>query len=257
MRRASVRCTSAARVSSPWLLSRVFDQQLTTVFAELYFSFIDKIDFYISGSTTRCLARPSKTATEAQKPGIQMSGRPASHPHSQTGRQASIMFWAVSADCSPPLPVSGLAIVAEAEWIGSEPEMMLKNLLCKQRGAGVYSQRTESTFTVRNAPTSRLAHNHTVGHSKKSHALAQHDNQRCTHTHTSEEPHRETNRRLPPFTSPSVRPRPRPLLAQREAAGLLDSRPVRVVSSNRISRERERERESVTTSQFAAAHCHY
>lgn len=184
MRRASVRCTSAARVSSSSLLSRVFDQQLTTVFAELYFSFIDKIDFYISGSTTRCLARPSKTATEAQKPGIQMSGRPASHPHSQTGRQASIMFWAVSADCSPPLPVSGLAIVAEAEWIGSEPEMMLKNLLCKQRGAGVYSQRTESTFTVRNAPTSRLAHNHTVGHSKKSHALAQHDNQRCTRTHT-------------------------------------------------------------------------
>lgn len=180
-----------------------------------------------------------------------MSGRPASHPHSQTGRQASIMFWAVSADCSPLLPVSGLAIVAEAEWIGSEPEMMLKNLLCKQRGAGVYSQRTESTFTVRNAPTSRLAHNHTVGHSKKS-ALHAH-----THTHTSEEPHRETNRRLPPFTSPSVRPRPRPLLARREAAGLLDSRPVRVVSSNRISRERERERESVTTSQFAAAHCHY
>lgn len=251
MRRASVRCTSAARVSSSSLLSRVFDQQLTTVFAELYFSFIDKIDFYISSSTTRCLARPSKTATEAQKPGIQMSGRPASHPHSQTGRQASIMFWAVSADCSPLLPVSGLAIVAEAEWIGSEPEMMLKNLLCKQRGAGVYSQRTESTFTVRNAPTSRLAHNHTVGHSKKS-ALHAH-----THTHTSEEPHRETNRRLLPFTSPSVRPRPRLLLARREAAGLLDSRPVRVVSSNRISRERERERESVTTSQFAAAHCHY
>lgn len=221
------------------------------MFAELYFSFIDKIDFYISSSTTRCLARPSKTATEAQKPGIQMSGRPASHPHSQTGRQASIMFWAVSADCSPPLPVSGLAIVAEAEWIGSEPEMMLKNLLCKQRGAGVYSQRTESTFTVRNAPTSRLVHNHTVGHSKKS-ALHAH-----THTHTSEEPHRETNRRLLPFTSPSVRPRPRLLLARREAAGLLDSRPVRVVSSNRISRERERERESVTTSQFAAAHCHY
>lgn len=115
-----------------------------------------------------------------------MSGRPASHPHSQTGRQASIMFWAVSADCSPPLPVSGLAIVAEAEWIGSEPEMMLKNLLCKQRGAGVYSQRTESTFTVRNAPTSGLAHNHTGGHSKKSLVLAQHDNQRCTHTQTHE-----------------------------------------------------------------------
>lgn len=142
-----------------------------------------------------------------------MSGRPASHPHSQTGRQASIMFWAVSADCSPPLPVSGLAIVAEAEWIGSEPEMMLKNLLCKQRGAGVYSQRTESTFTVRNAPTSGLAHNHTGGHSKKSLVLAQHDNQRCTHTHTNTRVRNHTGKQtgssfrlLPPPSVPALVP---------------------------------------------------
>ncbi|KAM3602773.1 uncharacterized protein V6R79_010300 [Siganus canaliculatus] len=36
------------------------------------------------------------------------------------------MFWAVCADFSPLLPVSGLAIVAGAEWMGCEPEMMLK-----------------------------------------------------------------------------------------------------------------------------------
>lgn len=44
------------------------------------------------------------------------------------------MFWAVSADCSPLLPVSGLAIVAGAEWMGSEPEMMLKTSSVSSEG---------------------------------------------------------------------------------------------------------------------------
>lgn len=44
------------------------------------------------------------------------------------------MFWAASADCLPLLPVSGLAIVARAEWMGSEPEMMLKTLSVSNKG---------------------------------------------------------------------------------------------------------------------------
>ena len=54
-----------------------------------------------------------------ERPACQSSVQPVR----RAGRQAAIMFWAVIADCSPLLPVSGLAIVAEAEWMGSEPEM--------------------------------------------------------------------------------------------------------------------------------------
>lgn len=42
------------------------------------------------------------------------------------------MFWAATADCLLLLPVSGLAIVAGAEWMGSEPDDA-ENPLCKQR----------------------------------------------------------------------------------------------------------------------------
>ncbi len=63
-------------------------------------------------------------------------------PDSQAGRQASIMFWAVSADCSPLLPVSGLAIVASAEWMGSEPDMMPKTPSVSSKGLE-NSQQTE------------------------------------------------------------------------------------------------------------------
>lgn len=56
------------------------------------------------------------------------------HAARQAGRQASIMFWAVSADCSPLLPVSGLAIVAGAAWMGSEPETMLKTPSVSNKG---------------------------------------------------------------------------------------------------------------------------
>lgn len=44
------------------------------------------------------------------------------------------MFWAASADCLPLLPVSGLAIVAGAEWMGSEPEVMQKTPNVSSKG---------------------------------------------------------------------------------------------------------------------------
>lgn len=49
------------------------------------------------------------------------------------------MFWVVSADCSPLLPVSGLAIVAGAEWMCTEPEMILKTPLLAIRGWSVFT----------------------------------------------------------------------------------------------------------------------
>lgn len=79
----------------------------------------------------------------------------------QAGRQASIMFWAVIADCSPLLPVSGLAIVAEAKWMGSEPEMM---------------------------PTTRSASN--KGLECIHHRQNKHLQQKCSHVWAGTQPHR-------------------------------------------------------------------
>ena len=94
------------------------------------------------------------------------------------------MFWAVSADCSPPLPVSGLAIVAEAEWMGSEPDDDAeKPPSVSSEGLGCIHSGQNQHLRLEMHRRPGLAHNHTGGHSKKSHTLAQNDNQRCKQTH--------------------------------------------------------------------------
>lgn len=131
-----------------------------------------------------------------------MTSWPASQQHSRAGR-LYMMFWA---DCSPLLPVSGSAIVARAEWMGSEPERVLKkNTPGKQQEAGVYS---ELCSIYR-----RLAHHrqHTDKHAK-SHTLNRNDS-RQTHEKTSTTASLSIPSLLPPpssFLSPPCCPIPAP-----------------------------------------------
>ncbi|KAK1889425.1 Solute carrier family 10 member 6 [Dissostichus eleginoides] len=89
---------------------RVREQQLPSVF-RFYFRYT----LHNLRPNTRCLPchQISHRDTKGKHPDEMPACQSSKQTVGQTDRQASIMFWAVSADCSPLLPVSGLAIVAE------------------------------------------------------------------------------------------------------------------------------------------------
>lgn len=162
-----------------------------------------------------------------------MTSWPASQQHSRAGR-LYMMFWA---DCSPLLPVSGSAIVARAEWMGSEPERVLNKtpLVSNKRlecilNCAVF---TGGWHITDNTRTSTQSH---TRKQKRQSTPSKHPRKQALLLPSPSPP----SSLLLPLSS--LLPHPRsflsPLSLQKWRAARLDSGPVGVVSSNRISWER-------------------